>query len=108
MAKKLKPTDGFGPKEKKRIRQVVRQVWHQCHARKIAFNRSIGPDGFHYCEKCLRKVPKIQVDHIEPAGDVDSGFLKRMFVPSRRLKCLCKECHRLKTRQQRKNLLKLN
>ena len=105
MAKgKLKPTDGFGPKEKKRVRQVIRQVWHQCHARKLVVNRCVDAKGFPVCEGCSKRVPKITVDHIEPVGEVDSGFLKRMFVPSNRMQGLCKKCHSAKTRLQRKKL----
>jgi hypothetical protein len=82
---KLKPTDGFGPKEMKRVRQTVRQVWHQCHARKLVVNRCTDEKGWQWCERCKKKTPKITVDHIEPVGEVDSGFLKRMFVPSRKI-----------------------
>lgn len=101
---KLTPTDGLGPKEIKAIRMAVRQVWHRSHARKLCSNRSIGEDGFHYCELCKTKVPKIKIDHIEKVGDVDSGFIQRMFCSSSKLQALCNACHNEKTKLERKEL----
>lgn len=102
--KKIIKTDGLGPQEIKKIRAAVRQVWHRSHARKLCVERSIGADGFHRCEnpKCKKKVPKVHIDHIENVGDVDHGFIKRMFVPSNRLRALCKKCHDAKTKEERK------
>jgi len=48
-------------------------------------------------------VPKIYVDHIQAVGDVDEGFLKRMFVPSTELQGLCKQCHDKKTKAERQS-----
>lgn len=103
MAKRNKSAkvDGFGPHEKKKIRQAVRQVWHRSYARRLVVDRCTGADGFSYCEGCFSKCPKVSVDHITPVGEVDDGFLKRMFVSSDRLQGLCRECHREKTNQQR-------
>lgn len=42
------------------------------------------------------------VDHINRVGDVDAGFIERMFVPSNKLQGLCHKCHGLKTKQERK------
>lgn len=100
--KKAEPTDGFGPRERAKVRSAVRLVWHRCHARRLAQKRAIGPDGFLVCESCQKKSPKLAVDHIHPVGEVDEGFLERMFVPSRKLQNLCPPCHRKKTNAQRK------
>jgi hypothetical protein len=98
---KLKPTDGLGPLEVKKIRTAIRLVWHRCHARKLVVKRCTGKDGFTYCEKCDRRTPSLKIDHIERVGDVDEGFIARLFVPSNRLQGLCKDCHDLKTAIER-------
>lgn len=101
--KKLEKFDGLGPLEKKKIRIALRLVWHRSHPRKVAVQRASLPNDFFRCENptCRKKVPKICVDHIKPCGEVDSGFIKRLFVPSKGLQCLCKNCHKIKTRQDR-------
>lgn len=100
--KKIIKTDGLGPHEIKKIRAAVRQVWHRSHARKLCVDRAIGPHGFPVCEQCKKKVPKVHIDHIENVGDVDHGFILRMFVPSKKLRALCKKCHDAKTKEERK------
>jgi hypothetical protein len=98
---KLTKTDGIGPYEIKRIRAAVRLVWHRCHARALAVKRCTGTDGFTYCERCKERTPKLKIDHIENVGEVDSGFIFRMFVPSIGLQGLCKKCHDKKTALER-------
>lgn len=101
--KKYEPIDGFGPKERQRVASVVRQVWYQCRARKLAIKRATGKDGFTYCEKCKKRTPKICVDHIDPAGSVDGPYwILRMFVPHGELQCWCPKCHAAKTKAENK------
>lgn len=110
--KKIVKTDGLGPHEIKRIRTAIRKVWHQSYARKLCVDRCVGRGGFSYCEKCKKRSPKVFIDHIENVGDVDSGFIERLFCPSKGLQGLCKQCHDKKTKEERttmrqlKNLLK--
>lgn len=99
--KKLKPFDGLGPLEIKKIRQSIRQVWHRSYARKLVVKRCVGEDGFFRCEKCKKKTPQIKIDHIKQVGDVDSGFIKRLFCPSDKLQGLCPGCHNIKTRLEK-------
>lgn len=101
--KKIKPekTDGLGPVEIRKIRTAIRQVWHRCHARKLCVERCVGPDGFSYCEKCKKRSPKVLIDHIKKVGDVDGGFIERLFCPSKQLQGLCKTCHDAKTKEER-------
>jgi hypothetical protein len=99
---KLEKIDGLGPREIRDIRSSIRQVWHRSHARALCVKRCIGADGFSYCEKCKKRAPKVFIDHIETVGDVDAGFIKRLFVPSKGLQGLCKKCHALKTKMERK------
>lgn len=99
--KKLEKTDGLGPLEIKKIRTALRLVWHRSHARALVVKRCTGPDGFARCELCKKKTPQLKVDHIEKVGDVDGGFIRRLFIPSKRLQGLCKKCHNEKTKAER-------
>lgn len=100
--KKVEKVDGFGPYEKNRVRQAVRKVWHQSRARALVVKRCRDDEGYFVCEICLSRAPHGSIDHIEPVGEVDDEFLKRMFVSSDFLQGLCKKCHREKTNRQRK------
>lgn len=101
------PVDGFGPKDKKNLYRVVRQVWSWSHPSKLVRKRSMGADGFPRCEnkKCEHKgepVPKVFVDHIDPVGEIAGpNWLDRMFIPSNKLQALCKQCHDGKTRKEK-------
>lgn len=100
--KKIPPTDGLGPREIKNIRSAVRLVWQRSHARKLVVKRCTGKDGFPRCERCKKKTPALKIDHIKNVGDVDHGFIMRMFIPSSQLQGLCKKCHDEKTRAEKK------
>ena len=93
--------DGISADDIKRIRQAIRQVWCWSHPWRLTKARAIGKDGFPRCEKCKKKVPKVFIDHIQNVGDVDEGFIKRLFVPSSHLQALCKKCHDAKTKLER-------
>lgn len=100
--KKLQKMDGLGPYEKKKIREALRQVWHRSQARKLVVLRCTGKDGFTYCEKCQERTPKLKIDHIRPIGEVDPGFIERLFIPSKKLQGLCPDCHKPKTNKENK------
>ncbi len=103
VAKKVREkVDGLSPHDVKKIRAAIRQVWHRSHVRKLCVNRCIGKDGFSYCELCKKRAPKVFIDHITKVGEVDSGFIKRLFVASKYLQGLCKKCHDLKTKEERR------
>lgn len=93
--------DGISPKDIARIRTALRKVWSWSHPRKLVIIRCTGADGFATCEGCKRKCPKIFVDHITKVGDVDGGFIKRLWAPSKNLQGLCGKCHGKKTRAER-------
>jgi hypothetical protein len=105
--KKIVKTDGLGPYEVKKIRSALRLVWHRSHARKLVVIRCTGKDGFARCEKCRKKTPALKIDHITNVGELDGGFIKRLFIPSKYLQGLCRECHNLKTKEER-NMKKLS
>lgn len=99
--KQTEIVDGLSPKDIEKIRRAIRQVWSWSTPRKLCIKRATHKDGFPRCEACKKKVPKIYPDHIEPVGNVDSGFIARLFVPSIQLQALCKKCHDQKTRAER-------
>lgn len=106
MAKKRKKkavekVDGLSAKDVQKIRSAIRQVWHRSHVRKLCVNRCIGKDGFSYCEKCGKRAPKILIDHINKVGEVDGGYIRRLFCASILLQGLCKICHDKKTKEER-------
>lgn len=100
--KKLEKTDGLGPLEIKKIRTALRLVWHRSFARSLVVERCLDSKGFPRCEKCNCRTPALKVDHVEKVGDVDSGFIERLFAPSMFLQGLCKKCHDEKTKEERR------
>lgn len=100
--KTLEKSDGFGPYEIKKVRSALRLVWHRSHARALVVKRCTREDGYPYCEKCGERTPKLKIDHIIQCGDLDGGFLARLFCPSSALQGLCKDCHNAKTREERR------
>lgn len=101
-SRKLKKTDGLGPLEVKKIRTALRLVWQRAYSRKLVVLRCTKADGFTYCEKCDEATPALKVDHIEKVGDLDTGFIARLFIPSSGLQGLCRECHNEKTKVERR------
>jgi len=104
MAKRRKikeKIDGLGADDIRKIRTAIRQVWSWSYPRRLCVERATGKDGFPRCEKCKKKVPKVYPDHIQNVGEVDAGFIKRMFVSSQFLQALCRSCHGKKTRAER-------
>lgn len=96
--KKIEKFDGLGPDDKTKIRTALRRVWAWSYSRRLVVKRcSVGND-FSKCELCSAIVPKIFIDHINEAGEVDSGFIERLFVSSDKLQGLCKSCHSAKTK----------
>lgn len=109
MAKKKvkEKIDGLSPGDVEKIRKAIRQVWSWSYPRRLCLQRAMGKDGFPRCEgkshEGNRKVPKVYADHIQRVGDVDAGFLKRLFTPSTNLQALCKKCHDRKTKEERED-----
>lgn len=99
--KKLEKTDGMGPLEVKKIRSALRLVWHRCYSRSLVTKRCTDGEGYPFCERCLKRTPQLKIDHITQVGELDGGFLKRLFCPSEELQGLCKKCHTEKTKEER-------
>lgn len=92
--------DGLSPGDIKNIRSAIRKVWQWSHPRKLCLKRCT-ENGWSVCESCHRVTPKIFVDHKVPVGDVDGGFIERLFCPSSGLQGYCKTCHDDKTKGER-------
>lgn len=80
-----------------------------CIGRKV--NAATGKLALHYaCANCAAHFPatNIAVDHIKPVVDPKQGFqgfdvfIERLFCEADGLQCLCKECHAVKTQDERK------
>ncbi len=105
--KKLQKTDGLGPKEIQDIRKALRLVWQRSPAWKLVKKRCTDHEGFLFCEKCHKKTPQLKIDHIKPCGTpLEHGYIERLMVPSKLLMGMCKDCHDLKTKKERKALKK--
>ena len=101
---KPKPIDGFGPHERAKIHAAVRQVWHRSTARRLTIKRCTDKEGYVFCEKCKKRVPKIFIDHVVPVGEVGgSHYIQKMFVSSEGLQGWCHDCHSPKTKAERKS-----
>lgn len=102
---KERDIDGVTRKEIERIRRAVREVWMwTSFPRRLCLKRAMHADGFPRCEACKEKVVKVYADHIHNVGDVDAGFIDRMWVSSKNLQAICKKCHDRKTREERAQL----
>ena len=81
---------------------------------KRAYKGPIKRQRFEYqCANCKDWFPekKINVDHIEPAGRLNCaqdlpGFVERLFCEVDKLQVLCKKCHDVKTKLDKKCLKK--
>lgn len=63
----------------------------------------------YQCAECkdFFKSKEVQVDHIEPAGSLKTyedlpRFVERLYCEADKLQVLCKECHKVKTAEERK------
>lgn len=101
--KKVKvKTDGYGPEERRKISAAIRQVWQRSYARRLCVKRASLPGDYFRCELCGLQVPKVHIDHKEPAGTIaEPGFIERLFCPSDRLQAICPTCHGAKTKIER-------
>lgn len=101
MKKKKEKFDGLSTEDIRKIRAALRKVWHWSYPRKLVVKRCTGEDGFFRCELCAQITPKLNIDHIVEVGQVNGGFIERLFTPSKNLRGLCLVCHRERTNTSR-------
>lgn len=102
MKKTKEKVDGLSRNDIAKIRIAIRKVWQWSHPRRLAIKRATLDNDYFACEGCGEIVPKIYVDHIVQVGDVDAGFIGRLFCSSSGLQAICKKCHAVKTKEERK------
>lgn len=102
--KKPEKIDGLSPKDVEKIRSAIRKVWMWSYPRRLAKERCKDENGFFVCELCSMVTPTIHIDHIVPVGNVDAGFIERLYCPSSGLQSLCARCHNDKTKEERKRI----
>lgn len=94
---------GIGSIEKAAIRSAIRLVWQRTSkAREICKKRAFIEKGMYRCEICSDVVGDIKIDHNVEVGDLDSGYLERLWCPSSELTAMCAKCHNEKTKEERK------
>ncbi len=89
---------------------AARNVWrfsaNYNEVKKLAKKKS----GWYQCCKCKRLTEKPKVDHIDaigrqPISMFEFGtWLERLFAPVEATQVLCSECHKVKTKEDRKTM----
>lgn len=78
---------------------------------KTKINKKSNRKAKHYkCAHCKQEFPRaeVQADHIVPIVDPKKGFvdwntwIERAFVGKECFQCLCLECHKIKSMEERK------
>lgn len=87
-----------------------REVWRQSvpyqYTKKIC--RVPGKSGWFICQLCKRETEVIKVDHITPIGKQPDelcefgDWLVKLFCENLNLQGVCNECHKTKSREERK------
>jgi 5-methylcytosine-specific restriction endonuclease McrA len=88
----------------------AREVWRQSQVyQEVKRNTRIpGKSGWFNCQTCGRDTEKICIDHIVPVGKqptcyLDFGsWLVKLFCGSENLEGICSDCHKEKTKEERK------
>lgn len=89
---------------------AARNVWRQSENYQFIKKHSKveGKSGWFQCFKCNREVEVIKVDHIQPIGKQPDNltefgvWLKKLFCDVFNLQPLCNQCHKEKSREERK------
>lgn len=90
---------------------AARNVWRQSENYQIVKKRCKDPNntGWFICEKCKEKREVIKIDHVEPVGKQPDSLLEfgkwlgRLFCDLSNLNGLCSDCHKSKSKQERKD-----
>ena len=95
------------------IRSALRSAFQKWGPKHEAKKDAKGAYNTYVCAACdgWFGSSQVEVDHIVPAGALKSyedlpGFVERMFCEKQGFQVLCKDCHQLKTnneREERKN-----
>lgn len=102
-------------KRRSDIRKLIskaREVWRQSENYQAVKKkcRDRMRSGWFFCECCLEPTEAIKVDHIVPIGKEpqtleDFGWwLPKLFCPVTNLQGLRNDCHKLKTKEDKKKM----
>lgn len=88
------------------VKAALRRTWGRSRQRQSALKSAKVAYGQYKCAKCekVHRRKHIQVDHKTPVGrfvNFDT-YIERLFCPSNELQVLCKECHKVKTKRDKK------
>lgn len=90
-----------------KLRSAIRLIWSRSPERRAIIKSALDNDKAFICPLCGKNYPDWagEVDHEPPIGTLESwhdveSFINKMFFGPQRL--VCKSCHRLKTKAQRK------
>lgn len=89
-------------------RMVWRQSLNYYQVKRVT--RVIDKPGWFSCQTCGRETEKIQIDHMEPIGKQPQDFkqfgdwLTKLFCGTENLEGICTDCHKIKTKLDRKRL----
>lgn len=92
------------------IRSALRAAfmkWGPKHQAKLNAKQGYNQYECVYCSEVFTS-KEVEVDHIEPAGSLKTfadlpGFVERMFCEAEGFQVLCKDCHQVKTNEERKS-----
>lgn len=99
------------------IRSALRRAWTKYPVRYQVMEKARQPykgddkrtKWVYKCNECgeLFKSTEVQVDHINPAGTLKTyadlpAFVSTLFCEADNLQVLCKQCHDVKTKEERK------
>jgi len=92
------------------LRKELRRIAYKWKPRKTAYVNARVSRGKYRCAYCgeLFGPKDIQLDHIKPVIDPQTGFvdwntyIERLFCPLENYQALCKPCHKIKSENENK------
>jgi 5-methylcytosine-specific restriction endonuclease McrA len=90
------------------VKASLRRTWSRSKQRQTALKAAKIAYGKYRCAKCreIFRRKDINVDHIIAVGKFKdfNQYIERLFCDARGLQILCRECHKTKTREDRKKM----
>jgi len=90
------------------VKAALRRTWGRSKQRQAALKAAKIAYGQYTCALCkgVHRRKYIQVDHIVPVGKFISFdlYIERLFCPAKELQVLCVECHKNKTKKDKKKM----
>lgn len=90
------------------VKAALRRTWGRSKQRQSALKSAKVAYGQYRCAECkqIHRRKNIQVDHIVPVGKFKNFdvYIERLFCDAKGLRVLCVECHKTKTKEDRKKM----